>query len=352
MPEAVTSPGCCAEDVPWLSVVMPVYNGEQFLAAALESVVAQGDAVRGIEIIAVDDGSTDRSAGILEDFSQRLPLRVIRPGRLGNWVAATNCGLSECRGPWCCFLHQDDRWLPGRLAAVSRAIADHPHVSLVVHPSWFIDSFGRRVGRWRTPFGLREGLINGRGLWERLLVQNSLAINAPVFRTAQVMETGGLDVSLTYTADWDLWLRLAEHGPAAHCGIPLGEFRIHREAQTAAFLPETMRRELKKVFERHQLGHGGWPRASRPVEAAGRYSIEVNVALAGWFHGGRPPWLRLMADWLRLGPAGWQRYLRDSRIIDRVGARLRARLASRRATERGQPAATSTNGSSAGSGRG
>jgi hypothetical protein len=117
-------------------------------------------------------------------------------------------------------------------------------------------------------------------------------------------------------------------------------------------LPETMRRELEKVFDQHRLGHGGWPRASGPVEAAGRYSIEVNVALAGWFHGGRPPWLRLIADWLRLGPAGWRRYLRDSRIIDRVGARLRARLASRRATARDQPAATSTDGSSVGSVRG
>jgi GT2 family glycosyltransferase len=352
MTEPATNHVAEAAEPPWLSVVMPVYNGDQFLAAALESVVAQGDAVRGIEIIAVDDGSIDRSGGILEDFGRRLPLRVVRPGRLGNWVAATNRGLSECRAPWCCFLHQDDRWLPGRLAAVSQAIADYPHASLVVHPSWFIDSRGKRVGRWRTPFGSREGLIDGRGVWERLLVQNSLAINAPVFRTARVLETGGLDEALTYTADWDLWLRLAEAGPAAHCGIPLGEFRIHGEAQTAACLPETMRRELEKVFDQHRLGHGGWPRASGPVEAAGRYSIEVNVALAGWFHGGRPPWLRLIADWLRLGPAGWRRYLRDSRIIDRVGARLRARLASRRATARDQPAATSTEGSSVGSVRG
>jgi len=337
---------------PWLSVVMPVYNGEQFLAAALESVVAQGAEVRGIEVIAVDDGSDDRSEAILEDFISRLPLRIIRPGRIGNWVAATNRGLSECRGPWCCFLHQDDRWLPGRLAAVKRAIVDHPHASLVVHPSWFIDSRGKRVGRWRTPFGSREGLVDGRELWERLLVQNSLAINAPVFRTARAMETGGLDETLTYTADWDLWLRLAAAGTAVHLGIPLGEFRIHGDAQTAACQPESMTRELEKVFDRHRLGHGSWERAREPVEAAGRYSIEANVALAGWFHGGRPPWLRLMAGGLWLGPAGWRRYLRDSRIIDRAGARLRARLASRRATERDQPAATSTGGSSADNGRG
>lgn len=320
-----------AEGRPWLSVVMPVYNGERYLAAALESVVAQGDAVRAIEIIAVDDGSSDGSVSIVEHFQRRLPLRVLRPGRLGNWVAATNLGLAECRGRWCCFLHQDDTWLPGRLAAVSRAIAAHPHVSLVVHPSWFIDERGRRVGRWCTPFGSCDRLIEGRDLWDRLLVQNSLAINAPVFRTAPVLETGGLDESIAYTADWDLWLRLAEHGSAAHCGIPLGEFRIHGDAQTATCPPEMMRRELEKVFDRHRHGHGPWERASGPVVAAGRYSIEVNAAIAGWFHGTRPAFGRLAADWLRLGPVGWRRYLRDSRIIDRVIARLRARLASRSA---------------------
>ena len=352
MTAPTTNPVAEAAATPWLSVVMPVYNGERYLAAALESVVAQGDAVRGIDIVAVDDGSTDRSVAILEDFSRRLPLRIVRPGRLGNWVAATNRGLDECRAAWCSFLHQDDRWLPGRLTAVQRAIAVHPHVALVVHPSLFIDARGRRVGRWATPFGSHEGLIEGRDLWERLLVQNSLAINAPVMQTARVMATGGLDESVRYTADWDLWLRLAEDGLVFHCGVPLGEFRVHGAAQTATCQPDAMRRELEEVFDRHRLGHGRWPPASGPVVAAGRYSIEINVAIAGWFHGTRPPFGRLATDWLRLGPAGWRRYLRDSRIIDRVAARVRGRLSSRPAPERDPPAATSTDGSSAGTGRG
>ena len=107
---------------PWLSVVMPVYNGERHLPAALESIDAQGAAVAGIEIVAVDDGSTDRSVAILEVFSRELPLRVIRAGRQGNWVKATNIGLEAARGAWCCFLHQDDLWLPGRLAEMQRAL--------------------------------------------------------------------------------------------------------------------------------------------------------------------------------------------------------------------------------------
>jgi hypothetical protein len=351
MPEPVISPSYRAAEVPWLSVVMPVYNGEQYLAAALESVVAQGTEVRGIEVIAVDDGSSDRTAAILEEFGSRLPLRIVRPGRIGNWAAATNRGLAECRAHWCCFLHQDDMWLPGRLAVVKRAIIVHADASLVVHPSWFIEASGQRVGQWRTPFGARNGLVDPRDLWERLLVQNSLAINAPVFRTASAVESGGLDESLTYTADWDLWLRLAKRGPAAHCGRPLGAFRIHGAAQTAVYPPVAMRQELEKVFDRHRHGHEGWPQANARVVAVGRHSIDVNVALAGWFHGSRPPVFRLLDGMARLGLAGWRRYLSDSRIIDRVAARLRARLASRSgrkrsARETDRPAATSTDGSS------
>ena len=333
---------------PWLSVVMPIYNGERHLPAALESIAVQGAAVAGIEIVAVDDGSTDRSVAILEDFSRDLPLRVIRAGRQGNWVKATNIGLEAARCEWCCFLHQDDLWLPGRVAEMRRTVDDHPEIAMAVHPSLFIDDRGRRVGRWRTPFGSRARLVPPREALERLLVQNSLAINAPVFRRGRVLETGGMDEDLSYTADWDLWLRLAKDGPLAVCRPALGCFRIHALAQTARMPPAAMRRQLETVFDRHKQGGGSWPPASAAVEALGRYSIALNVELAGWFHGERPRWGALIAGWLKLGPVGWWRFPRDSRIVDRVGARLRARLS---ATGRDPPAATSTGGSSGDSGR-
>lgn len=333
---------------PWLSVVMPIYNGERYLPAALESIAAQGDAVSGIEIIAVDDGSTDRSVEILADFSRRLHVSVIRAGRQGNWVKATNIGLQAAAGEWCCFLHQDDLWLPGRLVHVKRAIEEHPEIALAVHPSFFIDENGRRVGRWRTPFGNRSRLVPSREAWERLLVQNSLAINAPVFLRSRGLETGGLDEDLSYTADWDLWLRLAKDGPVALCCPALGCFRIHALAQTARMPLDTMRWQLQTVFDRHRAGGGSWPPAASAVEGLGRYSIALNLALAGSFHGERPRWGALLAGGLKLGPVGWWRFLRDSRIVDRVAARLRARLA---ATETDPPAAISRDENSGDSGR-
>src|SRR5947209_6668813 len=132
--------------VTWLSVIVPTYNGAAYLPAALESIVAQADP--DIEVIAVDDGSTDETPAILDSFANRLRLTVIRR-RVGNWVANTNLGLERAHGEWACFLHQDDLWRPGRLPAIRPALADRP--SLVLHAADFVDPAGRPVGRWSCP---------------------------------------------------------------------------------------------------------------------------------------------------------------------------------------------------------
>jgi len=93
---------------PWLSVIMPVHNGERYLAEALRSVRAEG--TDGYEVIAVDDGSSDSTSDILTEWEQLLPLRRLARRGGGNWVAATNAGLREARGEYVCFLHQDDLW--------------------------------------------------------------------------------------------------------------------------------------------------------------------------------------------------------------------------------------------------
>src|SRR5712672_1230348 len=113
---------------PWLSVVMPTYNGGAYLAAALESIRGQQSGGE-FEVIAVDDGSEDGTVAILEEYSSRLPLRIVRRARGGNWVASTNHGLSIARGEYACLLHQDDLWMDGRLQAVRAALDAVPGVA-------------------------------------------------------------------------------------------------------------------------------------------------------------------------------------------------------------------------------
>lgn len=303
---------------PWLSVLMPTFNGAPWVAEALDSIVAQGDA--GIEVVVADDGSTDGTVEILRRYQDRLALRIVQQHRVENWVAGTNAALRAAAGEYACILHQDDLWLPGRAAAIRRALP----CSLLVHPALLIGERGKRLGVWRLP--LATGTVAPARFNARLLVQNFLAIPSPVFPRAALLD--GLDESLWYTADWDLWLRLAARGPVRVLAGPLSAFRIHPSSQTLSRALDLadFRGQLRAVLERHFAPWAaavGRPEAAR-VRAAADFSVEVNVALAAAHRRQASGAAALAPRFLRLGPAGWVRYLRDSRLHERVWARLRA----------------------------
>jgi glycosyltransferase involved in cell wall biosynthesis len=329
---------------PWLSVIVPTFNGAQYLPAALESIVTQGDA--NIEVIAVDDGSTDATLTILESFANRLPLTVVRR-RVGNWVANTNLGLEKANGEWACFLHQDDLWRPGRLAVVSAALGVCPSPSaseetnsslalglgqklpaLLLTAAEFITATGRPVGSWRCPLAPGTRGNTPEFVASRLLVQNFVPLPTAVFRRADALAVGGLDPDLWYTADWDLWLKLAALGPTRYLPKPLAVFRLHPESQTVKRSGgmADFRRQHEIIWERH------WPRWRRKcpnperVEAAARLSVEINVLLAGLLHRGGGDWRRLASAAVGAGPVGWAHCLNSSRLPERVLARLRAGL--------------------------
>jgi len=280
---------------PLLSVVMPTYNGEKYLTAALESVRSQHD------------------------------------DRLGNWVAVTNLGLREAVGEWACFLHQDDLWLPGRLERLRKEM-ENPQRALIVHNAMYVGPDGKGLGLWTCPFA--QGAIPSNNFIERLLVQNFIAIPSPVFRRDAVIQSGGLDEALWFSADWDLWLRLGAVGSVQFIDETLSAFRVHPASQTAArkLRPNEWEQQLTTVFERHLES---WPvtgRARSRVERAALASIAINSALSAASRGEPMRAAAVLRRFLALGPTGWRRYLRDSRIIQRVGSRLRVqRLAKRTA---------------------
>ncbi len=310
---------------PWLSVVMPTYNGADYLATALESVRREG--TEGVEVIAVDDGSTDDTVNILRAYQEALPLRVVQCGRVGNWVAGSNLGLAQAVGRYACFLHQDDLWLPGRLEALRNEAERQPPPALVVHPVLFVGPDGERLGTWRCPLPSRDGPIDPNLLVERLLIQNFIAMPSPMFDRAAARRLGGMNESLWFTADWDFWLRLACMGPVRYLRRPLAAFRLHPASQTMARASDShsRRQQLRVVLERNMAAWAGDPAEAPRVRRSAEFSVEVNVALAGAARGEPIPWRDLLRRWLRLGPRGWLRYWRDSRILERVGARLRLR---------------------------
>jgi glycosyltransferase involved in cell wall biosynthesis len=313
---------------PWLSVIIPTYNGQHVLPAALSGIEAQAE--RDFEVIVIDDDSTDGTKDILKAFSERtkLPLTIVDHGHTGNWVANSNHGLSLARGDWACFLHQDDGWAPDRLATLKNHIDGHPQAGFFLHPSWYVDRRGRRLGLWSCPLPATE--VTSETMCERLLVQNFISMPAPLFRRSVALKVGGLDASLWYTADWDFWLKLARQGNVVYIASPLSFFGLHSESQTIRRSTDLIefQDQLTRVFERHFKEWKFSPSRGQALRKLGEFSIAFNSALAGWLKGIKPDYLLLFRQFLSMGPRGWHYYLRDSRIFERVMARLRAGMAS------------------------
>jgi len=236
----------------------------------------------------------------------------------------TNFGVEVSQSTHICWLGVDDLWLPGRAAAARRWIESAPKAPLHLAPSAIIDRDGRRLGTWRCPLPA-ETELQWPFVTERLLVQNFIGAPAPVFRKDAWLACGGLDEALWYTADWDVWLKLTATGPVHYHDELTTAFRIHSGSLTATGSRNVadFEQQMRVVLDRHLNQFSGH---SKDLERAARASIAVNAALASASAGDLRGLPRAASGILRLGPAGARRYLRDSRIIERVTPRLRAKL--------------------------
>ncbi len=197
---------------PAISVAMSVFNGERFLAPAIESVLAQtfGD----FEFLIVDDGSRDRTSAILQDFAARdVRIRpIIRENR--GLVASLNQLLAEARAPLVARMDADDLSRPDRFARQIAFLAGNPDHGVVGTWSEDIDEFGRPYSvhgpeHPDTHAGFLAAIENGWPL---------LCHPAVMYRRELVLAVGGYHSAFRHCEDLDLWLRLA--GVTKLCSIP------------------------------------------------------------------------------------------------------------------------------------
>jgi GT2 family glycosyltransferase len=317
---------------PWLSVVMPTYNGARYLHQALSSVVAQADP--HIELITIDDGSTDDTVAILNSYRDRLPLTILpaTPHTRNNWVENTNRGLRHASAPYACFLHQDDVWLPNRLSSVRKSIQAYPEAAMHIQSAWFINEQGEKLGIWKCPLPCHRLLTSSESV-DSLLVQNSLAVGVPVFRRDCAEQVGFLDPSVIYPADWDFWLKLARLGPTICSPDRSFAYRLHSQSMTSSSTArlEAVALELHQVLNRHfpdpELSS---PKRCPEFHATCEFAIELNIALLALAGRQRPQGIPLMKRALRMSPGEWRRFFRDSAILPRILARIRLLIRLRR----------------------
>jgi GT2 family glycosyltransferase len=309
---------------PWLSVVVPVHEGARFLPATLESAAAERP--EGVEFL-LYDSSDDLgvSRAVAERFADRLALRYVATPELKPWTAKTNRGVREAAAGHVAMLHQDDLWLPGHLAAVREALASASEVAMTLGPSRYIDAAGNDVGPWGLPFA--PGLHEGAEFAATMIVQNTVAIPSPVIRREAWLQVGGMDDALWYTADWDLYLKLAGAGPVHVRPGATTAFRLHGSSltMTGSRKAEEFREQHEVVLARHLAAVP--PRLRARQERLARAAVAANCALAAGSRGGMGALVRGLGAVLALGPLAWGQFLAQTRLIDRVRPRLRLAMA-------------------------
>ncbi|MGH7727477.1 MAG: glycosyltransferase family 2 protein [Vulcanimicrobiaceae bacterium] len=199
---------------PLVSVVIPVYQGERYVRGAVRSALAQTHA--NLEVLVVDDGSTDRSAAVVEALGDAR-LCVLRQPNRGT-AAARNLGLARARGRYVALLDADDRWFPGKLAA-ELAVLEAQRAPAIAYSSYFaVDDAGRLLHepRLRRHQGdLLDVLVDG----EDFLMPSLCLFDRRVFETL-----GGFNEQ-RYHEDYEFILRASRHFPIYPTGRRLVVYR-------------------------------------------------------------------------------------------------------------------------------
>ncbi|HEX2092345.1 MAG TPA: glycosyltransferase [Longimicrobiaceae bacterium] len=207
-------------DGPLVSVILPVYNRAGCVERAIRSVLAQ--TYRPLELIVVDDGSTDGTREVVERFGASLTLLVQEHS---GAYAARNLGLRHARGELIAFVDSDDAWLPDRLA-VQVPLMHRPEVGLVFGDVIHVSApraDAPRLGR--TSFAVappRRGRAARQFAWCNFVPTCTVLV-----RRTCLEEVGGFATTVPFSADYLAWLRISLRHEVDFVGRPVAEYTVH-----------------------------------------------------------------------------------------------------------------------------
>ena len=227
---------------------MAVHNGEPYVGAAVDSVLTQK--FRDLELIVVDDGSTDRSAEIVRQHADPR-IRLISNARNLGLAPSLNVGLAEARGEFIARLDADDVALPHRLARQVAFMEANPRVALL--GSWYAE-----MAADGTPGAHRRFPTEHWDLRWHLCLYCPFVHSAVLWRRALVAERAGqYDERLAYSMDFDLWRRIAAQLEVANVPETLLYLRTHPHSMTATYGDRA--REGLHMQAAHAARLLGWP---------------------------------------------------------------------------------------------
>lgn len=215
-----------------ITIVTPSFNQGDFLAETIESVLSQeGDFT--IDYIIVDGGSTDDSVEIIRRYDALLqrgawPLKCL--GLTYRWISEKDRGQTDAlirgfrmaEGDVLAWLNSDDTYLPGAVKSAADFLRDHQEAGLIYGDACYTDADGAMLGNCRT-----EEFDP-----EKLASVNIICQPAAFFRRSAFEEVGGLDNTLDFAMDYDLWIRIGKRFPCCHLPQQLATYRLHEASKT------------------------------------------------------------------------------------------------------------------------
>jgi glycosyltransferase involved in cell wall biosynthesis len=275
-------------NLPDCTVIIPTRNCAAYLPLALQSVRTQ-DGIE-LEVIVVDDGSTDNSAAILQAFAASWPeLRVIETSGVGP-SSARNAAIAVARAPRVAFLDADDFWWPGKLARQLAIHRRHPKLAFSFTDYLHVDEQNRSLGTcfqyWQPRFlagaPRDSSFFNLVDAEAELLAINSVGTSTVVADLRALQNANGFATGLSSAEDWATWLKLAASGEVMACAA-IGTTYLVRSNSVS-------RRHADRLQSLQTIVRGYRPRAEPAIRRALRSAETRLMAARAEMYGatGRP----------------------------------------------------------------
>ena len=232
-------------DSPLVSVVIPVYNASRWIAETLDSVLAQD--FTDLEVIVVDDGSTDDTAAVVTGFGDRVSC-IRKPN--GGQPSARNVGIRAARGEYIAFVDADDLWAKEKLRLQMDLLKETKLAWVYCDAFAFDDKSGKRLYRFGNVAHQYAGDI-----LESLFITDFIPSPTPVIRKSVFEHVGYFDEdrAVHIGEDWEMWLRIAACYPIGLVPESLADYRVHPTSMTGSVTPLSRLRGHLGVIEKAML---------------------------------------------------------------------------------------------------
>ena len=226
-----------------VSVVIPAYNKAELTVKSVESVLNQ--TYKNIEIIVIDDGSTDNTRQRLSTYAEKIKYVYKKNG---GACSARNLGIRLSTGEYIGLLDCDDSYLPNKIELSVDFLEKHSDFGLVHNAAFFVDEKDTILRTFSHYKSQHIGWIA-----KRLIARNFICNSTVVVRKSCFEKVGLFDESIFTSADWDMWLRLVEQYKVGYINMPLTLYRISG-SYILNHIEQSKREELKvieKAFHRN-----------------------------------------------------------------------------------------------------